>query len=117
MNCRLLYLIGELHTGGSERQLWYMLRAMDRERYKPAVAVWNYCERYIHVSPIRALGVPVYFFPENLSRAAKLRGFRVLIKTLPPEVVHSWSFYTYFAAYWAAKGLRAICLGSIRSDF
>jgi len=117
MRCRLLYVVGELHTGGSERQLCYLLRAMERERYKPAVAVWNYCESDIHVAPIRALDVPLYLFPEHFSRAAKLRAFRGLIKKLQPEVVHSWSFYTNFAAHWAAKGTPAISLGSIRSDF
>jgi glycosyltransferase involved in cell wall biosynthesis len=116
MRCRLLYVVGELHTGGSERQLYYLLRAMDRERYKPAVMVWNFRETDIHVASIRALGVPLYFFAET-SRAAKLGQLRALIKQLQPEVVHSWSFYTNFAAYWAAKGTSAISLGSIRSDF
>jgi len=117
MKCRLLYLIGELHTGGSERQLCYLLRAMDRERYKPAVAVWNFCESDIHVATIRALGVPVYFFADVNSRVAKLRQFRSLVKKLQPEVVHSWSFYTNFIAYWGTKGTSEICLGSIRSDY
>jgi glycosyltransferase involved in cell wall biosynthesis len=117
MNCCVLYLIGELHTGGSERQLWYLLRAMDRERYKPAVAVWNYCEGDIYAARVRALGVPLYVFPKDQSRVAKLRAFRGLIKRLQPEVVHSWSFYTNFAAYWAARETSAVSVGSIRSDF
>src|SRR5690348_7452116 len=117
MKCRLLYLIGELHTGGSERQLCYLLRAMDRERYEPAVAVWNFCESDLHVAIIRSLGVPLYSLTKTDSRAAKLRGLRALIKRLQPEVVHSWSFYTNFAAYWAAKGTSTISVGSLRSDF
>jgi glycosyltransferase involved in cell wall biosynthesis len=117
MRCRLLYFIGELHTGGSERQLWYLLRSMDRERYKPAVAVWNYSERDIHVPLIRELNVPLYFFPKNCSRVAKLRACRALINKLQPEVIHSWSFYTNFVAYWAARRTRAVSLGSVRSDF
>ncbi len=115
MRCRLLYLIGELHTGGSERQLYYLLRAMDRERYRPAVAVWNYSDQDLHVPLIRALNVPLYSFPGN--RATKLHAFRGLVRQLRPEVVHSWSFYTNFVAYWASLGTRALPLGSIRSDF
>ena len=103
MSIRLLYVIGELHTGGSERQLYYLLRAVDRERYNPAVAVWNYCEQDIHVPLIQALGVPLYSFPGSSSRAAKLAALHDLIRQLQPGVVHSWSFYTNFAAYWAAR--------------
>ena len=115
MPCRLLYLIGELHTGGSERQLYYLLRTMDRERYRPAVAVWNYSDQDLHVPLIRALNVPLYSFPGN--RATKLHAFRNLVKQLQPEVVHSWSFYTNFAAQWGCLGTGALPLGSIRSDF
>jgi glycosyltransferase involved in cell wall biosynthesis len=117
MNCRLLYVIGELHTGGSERQLCYLLRAMDRERYKPAVAVWNYSERDIHVPLIRGLDVPIFPLPQVRARAAKLRALRTLVRQLQPEVVHSWSFYTNFAAYWTAWGTGAVSVGSVRSDF
>src|SRR5215467_119851 len=117
MRCRLLYLIGELHTGGSERQLYYLLRAMDRERYRPAVAVWNYSDQDFHVPLIRSLGVPLYSFTGNHSRAAKLHAFRRLVRQLHPEVVHSWSFYTNFAAHWASLGTGVLPLGSLRSDF
>jgi len=115
--CRILYLVGELHTGGLERQLYYLLRSMDRERYRPAVAVWNYRPDDVHVRPIRALAVPIYWFPNEWSSAAKLRAFRRLVKQLAPEVVHAGTFYTNFAAYAAAVGSGAVAIGSIRRDF
>jgi glycosyltransferase involved in cell wall biosynthesis len=115
--CRILYLIGELHTGGAERQLYYLLRAMDRKRYKPAVAVWNYREHDVHVAQIRALNVPLYTFPPHFSSPQKLVAFRRLIRQLQPEVVHSYSFYTNFAVQWGALASAAVRVGSIRSDF
>jgi hypothetical protein len=36
---RLLYLAGQLRAGGQERQLFYLLQAMDRRRYNPVVFV------------------------------------------------------------------------------
>jgi len=117
VSCRLLYLIGRLHTGGSERQLWYLVQAMDRERYKPAVAVWTHGQDDVYISHFRALGVPLYTFSRNLSSIAKIIMFRRLVKTLQPEVVHSYSFYTNFAPYFAAWGTKIIPIGSIRSDF
>jgi glycosyltransferase involved in cell wall biosynthesis len=115
--CRILYLAGELHKGGLERQLYYLLRTVDRERYKPAVAVWNYRERDLHVPLLRALGVPIYPLSNASSRIAKLEAFRQLVKALAPEVIHSYAFYTNFAASWGACGTNAVPVGSVRSAF
>jgi glycosyltransferase involved in cell wall biosynthesis len=117
MRCRLFYLVGQLRTGGLERQLFYLLQAMDRERYRPAVAVWSCHENDTYVPQIRNLGVPLYLFPRTFSRSAKMAKFRQLVVSLAPEVVHSYSFYTNFAAWWATLGSTAIPVGSIRNDF
>src|SRR5439155_5585594 len=117
MCCRLLYLVGQLSPGGLERQLCYLLQAMDRGRYRPAVAVWNFSETDVYVPRIRALNVPVYALPSMSSAAAKLRAFSRLVRQLKPEVVHSYSFYTNFAAYWGVWGTRAVAVGSVRGDF
>jgi len=116
MDCRLLYLIGQLRAGGSERQLCYLLQGIDRERYPSAVAVWNYCEDDVYVSQLRGLGVPLYPLPKVSSGFAKLRAFRSLVLQLRPEVVHSCSFYTNVGAYGSVWGTRILGLGSMRSD-
>jgi len=114
---RILYVVGQLGLGGLERQLWYLLRTMDRSRYTPAVVVWNFSpdDRYVH--ELRALGVPVCSFSAGTSRVVKLRSFRRLAAQLNPEVIHSYSFYTNFAAYWVGLHVKAVTLGSVRSDF
>jgi glycosyltransferase involved in cell wall biosynthesis len=117
MGSRLLYLVGKLGLGGLERQLYYLLHSMDRERYKPAVAVWRFDECDPYVPQIRALGVPLYRLPGSDAATENLAAFRKLTWELRPEVVHSCSFYTNFAAEWASVGLRAIPVGSIRNDF
>ena len=111
-----MYLVGELDKGGLERQLFYLVRALDRGGYRSAVAVWNYGENDTHCRLIRGLGVPVYAVPGH-SRVAKLRAFRQLVTSLQPEVVHSYSFHTNFAAWWATVGTAITAVGSIRSDF
>jgi glycosyltransferase involved in cell wall biosynthesis len=117
VSCCLLYLVGQLHPGGLERQLYYLLQAMDRERYQPLVVVWNVSGNNVYAPQIRALGVALHSFSPELSAAAKLREFRRLVREFKPEVVHSYSFYTNFAAHWATRGTQVIALGSIRSDF
>ena len=108
MKCRLLYLVGQLRAGGLERQLYYLLQSMDRESYQPAVAVWHFCESDPYVARLRALGVPLHPFAPSLSIPAKLSAFRRLVARLNPEAVHSYSFYTNFAAHWGTLGLRAV---------
>jgi len=117
MSCRLLYLVGQLRPGGLERQLYYLLKSMDRGRYQPEVVVWNFREAEAYVEQIRALGVALHSFASGSSRFMKLRAFRRLVKKVKPEVVHSYSFYDNFAAWWATRGLNAIPIGSIRQDF
>lgn len=117
MQSRLLYLIGQLRPGGSERQLFYLLHTMDRERYQPAVFVWNRKDMEPYGSRIRALGIPLYSFPGDLSGGSKLRAFRRFVFEHKPEVVHSYSFYTNFAAWWAALGTKSITIGAVRSNF
>jgi glycosyltransferase involved in cell wall biosynthesis len=117
MSHRILYLIGQLGTGGLERQLYYLLRTLDRQRYKPAVAVWNFCEEDVYVPHIRALGVPLYALPRQGSRAVRLKALRCLLRQLQPEVLHSYTFHTNFGAWWATRGTKILAIGSVRSDF
>lgn len=117
MHSQLFYLIGQLRAGGSERQLYYLLSSMKRERYKPVVAVWNSSEEDFYGPRIRELGVPIYTLGESSSRVAKLIALRRLVKTIQPGIIHSYSFYTNFAAYWAAWRTSSIPIGSVRSNF
>lgn len=117
MNCRLLYLIGELPAGGSERQLYYLLKSMDRTLYQPEVVVWNFRESDTYVSKIRALGIPVHSCLDSSLRLRKLSALRRIVTRIRPEVVHSYGFYTNFAAFWATLGTKTLAIGSVRSDF
>jgi glycosyltransferase involved in cell wall biosynthesis len=89
---------------------------MDRNRYRPEVVVWNFQEDDMHVPMLRALNIPLHFFDSKF-KISKHRALRHLVRKLTPEVVHSYSFYTNFAAWWATRGSNAIPIGSIRQDF
>ena len=55
--------------------------------------------------------------PVPLLGSVRLKAFRRLIRQLKPEVIHSYSSYTNFAAWWAALGTKAVAIGALRSDF
>ena len=80
ISCRLLYLVGQLTSGGLERQLYYLLRSLDRNRYQPAVAVWNFSETDVYVHKIRALGVPALSFGPPRLRTQQVNFFQMLGK-------------------------------------
>ncbi len=117
MNCRLLYIIGQLDVGGSERQLCALIGSIDRTRYQPAVAVWGNSPNDHYAPLIRALDVPVIKLGTRPTRLAKLKALRNLVSDLRPEVIHSYSLHTNLAAWWAALGTRAIPIGSVRAQF
>jgi glycosyltransferase involved in cell wall biosynthesis len=115
--CRLLYLVGQLRLGGLERQLYYLLASLDRSTYHPAVVVWNLNRDEKYYREIEALGIPICGFPAERSALHKLRAFRILAQQMSPEVIHSYSFHTNFAAYYAARRIGVLAIGSLRSDF
>lgn len=117
MNCRLLYLVGQLRLGGLEHQLFCLIQSMDRKRYQPVVAVWGNSLSDYYAPLIRALGVPVVSLGTKPTRLAKLQALRSLVSDLRPEVIHSYSFYTNIAAWWAARGTAAIPIGAVQSNF
>lgn len=116
MNCRLLYLVGQLGLGGLERQLFYLIGSMDRRRYKPVVAVWGNSLDDHYAPLIRALEVPVVALGTKPTRLAKWQALSNLVSDLRPEVIHSYSFYTNILAWWAARGTGAISVGSLRGS-
>jgi hypothetical protein len=116
-NCRFLYLVGQLRAGGSERQLYYLLSRLDRDCYQPAIVVWNFRKADAYSDKILALEMPLYVFPTNTSGVRKMIAFRYLVQKIKPAIIHSYSFYTNFAAFWGAVGTNSIAVGSVRSDF
>jgi len=117
MNCRILYVVGQLGSGGLEHQLCWLLQSLDRERYRPQVVVWRYNPTDTFVAEIRKLGVPIHSFPATLDGRAKLLALRRLTRRIKPQVIHSYSFHTNIAAWWAALGTDTVAVGSVRSDF
>lgn len=114
---RFLYLIGQLSVGGAERQLLYLLQALQRDRYPPAVVVWNYHAHQAYVPQLLALKIPVYPLTPGASPLSKLLALRRLIVRLRPEVVHSYSFFTNVGGHLATLGAGTVAIGSIRGDY
>lgn len=111
----VLYLVGQLTAGGQERQLLYLVRGLAERGLAPHVAVWNYAERDPFAGAIRDL--PIQLHPVGTgSRWTKVARLRRIVDEVGPSLIHSYSFYTNFAATLAALGRQTIAIGSIRDE-
>ncbi|MGQ0556512.1 MAG: glycosyltransferase family 4 protein [Nitrospiraceae bacterium] len=114
---RLLYVVGQLGLGGLERQLYYLLRNLDHDRYLPSIVVWNLNPDDKYYRDMKELNIPIYGLAATRSPLAKLKTLRALARQVLPEVIHSYGFHTNFAASYAAWGAGSVAIGSLRGDF
>ena len=115
---KVIFLINELGKGGSERQLYLLLKHMDLKKAEPLVVVFNPSTLTDYADAIRALGIQVLPLPASKNSPLKrllwlIRFFR----TETPDVVHSWSApdnpYSGIAGLFAGVRLR---MGSLRNS-
>jgi glycosyltransferase involved in cell wall biosynthesis len=107
---RLAFLIGQLHSGGSERQLFELVTRIDRDRFSPAVFCLSQ-DTEPFGPKILAAGIPVHVFPRR--RAREIRRVLALARSLRGEridLVHSLSLhvslYASLAGYLAPRVIR-----------
>jgi len=115
---KIIFLINELGKGGSERQLYLLLKHMDLDAAEPLVVVFNPSTLTDYADAIRALGIQV--FPLPTSRNSPLKKLIWLVRFFRkenPDVVHSWSApdnpYAGLAGFLAGVPLR---MGSLRNS-
>ena len=115
---KIIYLISELGKGGSERQLYLLLKYMDFNAAEASVLVFNPSKLTDYAENIQTLGVRVVQMPPSQTSIIKklMWLFQFLWKE-KPDVVHSWSTpdnpYAGIAGLLARVPLR---LGSFRNS-
>lgn len=88
---RVLYVIGGLARGGAEKQLYLLLRHLDREAFEPIVV--SLSEGGAWAEPLGALGVRVIELPRRRSfELARLAGLWRLVRRLRPDIVQTFLF-------------------------
>lgn len=88
---KICYIIGELSRHGAEKQLYELLKGLDRDRFVASVIVLS--EGGYWAEAIRRLDVPVFEIPRKKSREYA-RLFRVIriLRELKPSIVHTYMF-------------------------
>ncbi len=115
---RLLYIIGQLGLGGSERQLYLLLKHLDKSRFEPHVVVFNPSPYVVLDDDLRTLGVRVYTVPLGCKGILARSWFLYrLFREISPHVVHSWTVHDnpYAGLIGALAGVR-LRWGSVRGS-
>ena len=116
---RIVFLIGQLGFGGSERQLFLLLKHIDKELFDCHIIVFNSSPNITFDDALKVLGVEVIPVPISCKgiTARMLFIYREL-KRIAPDIVHSWTFhdnaYAGLIGWLAAVPVR---LGSNRNSF
>ena len=111
---RITFVAGTLGQGGAERQLFYILQALQQSGAEPRVLCLTRGEFW--EERIRALGVDVTYAGARASRVARLAFIVDALRARRPHVVQSQHFYTNLYAALAARALRLPEIGAIRND-
>jgi len=111
---RLCFLAGTLGQGGAERQLFYVLRALQESGADLDVLCLTRGEAW--EEPFRTAGFPATWVGESPFKVVRLARVIAHLREHPPDVVQSQHFFTnaYVAA--AARVVGAREVGAMRSD-
>lgn len=112
----LLYVIGSLGRGGAEKQLYLLLRHLDRHAFSPTVVTLSVGGAW--VEPIQRLGVPLLQLPRHGSfDVRRLLSLHRIIRRADPDIVQTFTppdtVYGFLAARLAGV---PILIASRRSD-
>jgi glycosyltransferase involved in cell wall biosynthesis len=98
MTVRVVHLITDLSTGGSQTALARLVSRIDRARFEPSVICLKNGDTPL-AGAIRSMDVPVADL--ELTSPARLGGLVRLYRLLDdarPAIVHAWLFHAVFAA-------------------
>jgi glycosyltransferase involved in cell wall biosynthesis len=100
------FVIGQLSHGGAERQLYELVRGLDRRRFRPMV----YCLS-AHTTPygelLKSLGVPLNVVPRRRHfEWGRIRTLARLIRRDGVDIVHAFLFQANPYAWLAARLAR-----------
>ena len=89
---RVVSLIGQLGRGGSETQLYLLLKHLDPARFERRVVVFNRSGDGEVDRALERQGIPVDAVPESCRGIVqRLAYLRRTFQRLEPDVVHSWT--------------------------
>lgn len=114
MTMKVCFLAGTLGIGGAERQLLYMLRALQNDDIEVRVLSLTKNEHYER--KIRGCGIEVEWVGNSTNKFVRLGKIIYNLKRRPPDILQSAHFYTNIYTAAAGRILNIKNIGAIRND-
>lgn len=111
---KVCFIVGTLGRGGAEKQLVFMLRALQSANIEARVLCLTSSESY--EAEIKSLGVEVEYIGARQNRFLRLWKIIQNLRKRPADVIQSSHFYTNIYAALAGKILKTPSIGAIRSN-
>jgi glycosyltransferase involved in cell wall biosynthesis len=113
----IVFIIGQLGQGGSEKQLYFLARELIWRGWRVMVINLNPGAVDIWVAPLEQVGISVYSLSRSRSQMERLVAITSILKREKPLIVHSWSFYANsYAALCGSLARIPVRLGSERGN-
>jgi glycosyltransferase involved in cell wall biosynthesis len=110
----ICFLAGTLGQGGAERQLFYILRALQQNGVRPRVL--SLTSEEFWEKRIRDLGVPIFWVGRQESKLLRLASIIKALSKRRPQVLQSHHVFTNLYAVAAARALGLRELGALRNS-
>lgn len=111
---RVCFITGTLGRGGAERQLLFMLRALQLEGIHTTVLCLTSGESF--EKDVRDMGTEVVWIGSSTSRISRLRHAVGAARKVRPDIIQSSHFYTNIYAAMVGRLLGVRNIGAIRND-
>lgn len=113
---RLVILIGQLGLGGGEKQLYLLLKSLDRNRFDPYVISFNPGASDYWEEPIRTIPVTIQYVPKKGGKLLRIIKALRLLNASRPDVIHSWDVFANPVVCLARLFSPAVGIGGVRCN-
>ena len=115
---KVVFLVGQLGLGGSERQLYLLLKHFDRDLFECHIIVFNPSQYLTLDDSLEKMGVKVWSVPLKCKGVfRRIRFVYHIFQKVSPDIVHSWTVhdnpYAGVIGFLAGVPVR---LGSLRGS-
>lgn len=93
---KICFVIGQLALGGSEKQLYLVLKYLDKKSFIPVVISFNPGKNDYWENKINDLGIEIYFVKKSRFKVRRFVDFFLLVNSIKPRIIQSWSLSLNF---------------------
>lgn len=112
---RICFLAGSLGRGGAERQLFYILQTL--QSLGVSCRVLSLTTGEIYEERIRQINIPVDWVGQHRSKVRRLAAIVNQLQSWHPHIIQSTHSFVNPYAFVAARFMRCLDVGAIRTDF